>query len=227
MAGLSVRRRFLENKTGVSAIEFSLIAPLLIILFMGLGDLCTAVMTQLHVDHSAEGTADLTSEMRQLQQSDMANLFSAASNYMEPYSGAPMNIRITNIYYDGNTSHAYGQVYWSCGQGALPPYTAKQQFTTLPGSGKGINYVLWVGNATAINTSVIVVEASYTFTSPTNYIIKGTTAMTSSAVLQPRASNYIGFPWSGSATSSPTAPASTTTTGSATLTNGATCNYAT
>jgi Flp pilus assembly protein TadG len=218
MAWLSMRRRFTENKSGVSAIEFSLIAPLLIILFMGLGDLCSAVMTQLHVDHSVEGTADLTSQMSQLQQTDMANLFSAASNYMEPYSGTPMNIRITNI---------YGQVYWSCGQGVLPPYTAKQQFTTLPGSGKGINYVLWVGNATAKNTSVVVVEASYTFTSPTNYIIKGTTTMTSSAVMQPRSSNYIGFPWSGSATSAPTAPASTTTTGSATLTNGATCNYAT
>ncbi len=50
---------------------------------------------------------------------------------------------------------------------------------------------------------------------------------TNTTYLQPRNASYIGFPWDGNSSDAPTAPASTTKTGSLTLSNGATCNYAT
>jgi Flp pilus assembly protein TadG len=226
-------RAWMTDARGVSAIEFSLVAPALIVVFMGLADLATATMAQLHVNHAAQGTADAVASEQALTQSDMANMLTAASYFMTPYSGAPLSVRITNIYYDGVPSHAYGLVYWSCAlngsssKTSYTPYTYKQQFNYIPGmtqqSSTAIYWVLWTGNSASIGTSVIVVETSYSFSSPSNYIIKNTPVMTSAYVTVPRVANYVGFPYS--ATTTLKAPQSTTTANSVTLSDGATCNY--
>jgi len=50
---------WLSDRRGVSAVEFALIAPVLIVVFMGLSDLATATLAQLHVKRAAQGTADV------------------------------------------------------------------------------------------------------------------------------------------------------------------------
>jgi Flp pilus assembly protein TadG len=238
-----VLRALARDRSGVSAIEFALLAPLLIVIFMGLADLFTAVMTQLHVDHAAEETADIVSENQVLTPTNgfstsMLSMFQAAGYVLEPYSSTPLDTRITSYYYDGVASHLYAKVYWSCGTLGLPPYTATpansttNPITVLPGSGAAINNVLAVGNTTAINTSIIVVETHYNFTSPTGQIINGVHIMSGTFALQPRFAGYVGVNWSGSSTVAPTAPALTTMIGTPiTIMNGgsnvATCNYVT
>jgi len=214
------------DESGVSAIEFALIAPVLIVMFMGLCDLSTAVMTQLHVDRSAEGTGDVVATYSALQTSDMVNMFTVASQFLQPYSATPLNVRITDIYSNQNGS---AKVYWSCAlnnysaANTFTPYTANSTVSTAVGANANtlVETVSFLPDA---NSSVIVVEINYTFSSPTNQIISGTHLMTSTAYLQPRQGLYIGFPWSGG-TTLPTAPNSTTTAASTTLSNGATCNY--
>jgi Flp pilus assembly protein TadG len=226
-------RAWATDVRGVSAVEFSLVAPFLIVIFMGLSDLATATIAQLHVNHAAEGTADALASEQSLQTSDMVNMITAAGYFMTPFSSAPLSVRITNIYYDGVPSHAYGLVYWSCAYNGASstttyaPYTYKQQFGYVPGmaqqSATAIYWVLWTGNSASIGTSVIVVETSYSFTSPSNYIIKNTPVMTSAYVTVPRVANYVGFPYSATTTLKP--PQSTTTANTVTLSNGATCQY--
>jgi Flp pilus assembly protein TadG len=221
---------------GVSAVEFALIAPLLIVIFMGLSDLTTATLAQLHVNRAAQGTADVVASQQNLTlATDMPNMFNAATYFMTPYSATPLSVLITDIYYDG-TSATYGKVYWSCamnglgstGSPQLTPYTWNTQFQYVPGmSGQNIENVLWTNNAAAIGTSVIVVQTSYSFSSPSSFIIKGVHTMTSSYATIPRITNYVSFPYTPGTT--PPAPTSTTTanTTSFTLGSGATvnCNY--
>lgn len=234
---LDARRRkpiaWLADEHGVSAIEFSLVAPILIVAFVGLSDLATAALTQLHVNHAAEGTADVVAEQANLQQSDMVNMLTAATYFMTPYSSSPLSVRITDIYYDGNASHSYGKSYWSCALNGsssttqYTPYAYNQQFQYIPGlaqtSSTNITQVLWTSNATAIGTSVVVVETSYSFTSPSNYIIKGTHVMTSAFAAIPRQANYVGFPYVVG--TQPKAPTATTASNNVTLSNGASCIY--
>jgi Flp pilus assembly protein TadG len=106
-------RAWLGDRRGVSAIEFSLVAPVLIVVFMGLSDLATATLAQLHVNRAAQGTADVVASEQNLAQSDMINMFSAANFFMTPYSNTPLSVIISDIYYDGDASHTYGKVYWS------------------------------------------------------------------------------------------------------------------
>ncbi len=220
---------FLRDQRGVSAIEFAVVAPVLVIMLLGLSDVAPAVIARYQVNHMTESFGDLAAEYSQMQTSDMANVFSAASDVLAPLSSTTLAVRLTNIYSDG-AGHAY--VYWSCGEGALPPYTAKSVVTSTP-TGSPLGWFIWVYNSygggytrNGTNTSYIMAESQYVYTTPAQFIIKSPLTMTNTAYLMPRQSSYVGFPWDGISTDSPTVPTSTTHTTSVTLSNGAVCNYA-
>jgi Flp pilus assembly protein TadG len=219
----------LRDQRGVSAIEFAVVAPVLVIMLLGLSDVAPAVIARYQVNHMTESFGDLAAEYSQMQTSDMANVFSAASDVLAPLSSTTLAVRLTNIYSDG-AGHAY--VYWSCGEGALPPYTAKSAITSTP-TGNPVGWFLWQYNTSAngytlngTNTSYVMAESQYVYTTPAQFIIKSPMTMTNTAYLLPRQSSYVGFPWDGVSTDSPTVPNSTTHTTSVTLSNGAVCNYA-
>jgi len=217
---------WLKDDRGVSAVEFALVAPFLIVIFMGLADLTTATLAQLHVNRAAEGTADVVASEQNLANQDMINMVNTATYFMTPYSSTPLSVIITDIYTDG--THSYGKVYWSCamnGAGstaAYTPYTYNTQFTVVPGTTQPITNVLWTSNSKASGTSVIVVQTSYSFSSPSGFFIK-TAQMKSTYATIPRVADYVGFPYSGTNLPAPTA---TTTPNSASLNSGAiTCSY--
>jgi Flp pilus assembly protein TadG len=225
----ALKKRFLVDQNGASAVEFALLAPVLIVLLLGIGDVAPAVMARYQVDHMTESFGDLAAEYSEMQTSDMVNVFSAASDVLAPLSSTTLAVRLTNIYSDG-AGHAY--VYWSCGEGALPPYTANSAVTSTP-TGSPVGWFLWQYNSSAngytlngTNTSYIMAESQYVYTTPTQYIIKSPMTMTNTAYLLPRQSSYVGFPWDGVSTDSPSVPNATTHTTSVTLSNGAVCNYA-
>jgi Flp pilus assembly protein TadG len=224
-----LKHLFLRDQRGVSAIEFAVVAPVLVIMLLGLSDVAPAVIARYQVNHMTESFGDLAAEYSQMQTSDMANVFSAASDVLAPLSSTTLAVRLTNIYSDG-AGHAY--VYWSCGEGALPPYTAKSAITSTP-TGNPVGWFLWQYNTSAngytlngTNTSYVMAESQYVYTTPAQFIIKSPMTMTNTAYLLPRQSSYVGFPWDGVSTDSPTVPNSTTHTTSVTLSNGAVCNYA-
>jgi Flp pilus assembly pilin Flp len=224
-----LKNRFLDDQSGVSAVEFAVVAPFLVILLLGLGDVAPAVNARYSVNHMTESFGDLAAEYSEMQTSDMVNVFSAAAAVLAPLPSTTLSVRLTNIYSDGN-GHAY--VYWSCGQGTLPPYTAKTLVTTTP-TGTAIDYFIWRYNGygggyqrNGTNTSYVMAESSYIYTAPARFILPNAITMTNTAYLLPRQSSYVAFPWDGISTDIPTAPASTSHTSSVTLSNGAVCNYA-
>jgi Flp pilus assembly protein TadG len=221
--------RFLTDQGGASAAEFAVVAPVLIIMLLGLSDVAPAVIARYQVNHMTESVGDLTSQYSEMQTSDMVNVFSAASQVLSPLPSTTLAVRLTNIYSDGN-GNVY--VYWSCGQGALPPYTAKSVVTSTP-TGSPVNWFVWPYNGTGggytrngTNTSYVMAESQYVYTAPAQFVIKSPITMTNTAYLLPRQSSYVGFPWDGVSTDSAAVPTSTTHTASVTLSNGAVCNYA-
>jgi Flp pilus assembly protein TadG len=217
-----LRAGFGANRQGVSAIEFAIIAPLMLLLFLGATDLIPGIMAQSQIDHANESTADMAGEYSLMQASDMVTLFSVAPDVIEPLSSNSLYMRVTNIYTDG-AGHA--KVYWSCGQGPLTPYTANSSVTTTPTNGS-LSLFLNTTTPAAANTSYIMSEISYSYTPVTGYVLTGPVMMSDTSYLLPRSSSYIGFPWNGQSSSVPPAPTTTTTSATVTLSNGATCSYA-
>jgi hypothetical protein len=137
-------------------------------------------------------------------------------------------MRITSVFSDGN---GHAKVHWSCGNGSLPPYTALSAVTTTP-TGSSFTGFLYLNNnfvgiwLNGTNTSFIQTEVNYTYTAPSQFVLRSDLTFTGVSYYLPRISSYVGFPWDGNSNDSPPVPNSATTSLSVQLSNGATCNYA-
>lgn len=234
-----MRRRLLPrgfataHSRGAAIIEFAILAPVMITLMCGLGDVALAIFARLLATSTAQSAADLATQKAQIQSSDLADIYNASYALMRPLSTGPMTLRITNVYSDGNGK---AWVYWSCGHGGLAPYAAKSNVVTSPTNSPVANY-LYLTNGTSNgvtyhgkDTSFIEVEANYTFTPPTGFVLNTTQVTYAVAYSLPRLSTYIGFPWDGVVGHYAAVPSATTTTNTLTTSAGGntiTCNYAT
>lgn len=226
-------RAFARSAAGVSAIEFALVAPILILLLLGVSDFVPSFVARLKAAHANGSFGDLVAQSSALQPADLAADYAAAAEVMAPYDGSTLNLRITNIYSDGK-GHAL--VYWSCGQGALPPLAANVRVTSTP-TGVPVSSLLYLKKSVlsltgvlpvpdGTNTSYVMSESNYSYTAPAQFALVGSQTMTSVVYLYPRQSAYIGFPWNGNNDTPPPEPTATKTAASVTLSNGVLCNYA-
>ena len=165
-------------------------------------DLGPAMLVRFKLASATQAVADLATQSTTMQTADVVNFFGAGGDVMAPFSSSTLALRITNIASNG-AGRAF--VYWSCGQGSLPPYTATTTLTsssspnsTLP-NGVSVTSLLafypglsggYVVNGT--NTSFIMVESQYTFTPPAGFVIKAAQTLTNTAYALPRVSTYIG-----------------------------------
>lgn len=215
-----------SDQRGVSFVEFAFIAPLLILVMLGMSDLSPAIMADFHVAHANESTADIAGEYTEMQTSDMANVMAIAGDVLSPLPVTATNpsIRLTSIY---SNAQNQAKVQWSCGEGSLPAYTANTVVTSLP---TGTPVAALVTSTSSLpsdkNSTIIMSEISYTYTPTVGYVLKQPVTMTDTSYLVPRESSYVGFPWDGVASDAPSVPTSTTTNASVTLSNGAICSYA-
>lgn len=225
----SLQRIAARSDTGAAIVEFAMVAPVLVLLLFGITDIAMTTLAKFKSSNATLSAADLATQSINLQSSDMADIYAGAKSVMAPFSNANLLLRITSVASNGNGT---AFVHWSCGEGALPPFTAKSTVTKLA-DGSSVDNILnrstfsaggYTYNGT--NMTYIQVESQYVYTAPTKFFIKTAQTMNSAFYIYPRQAAYVGFLWDGNANLQPTAPASTTSTGSVTLSSGAICNYA-
>jgi hypothetical protein len=69
--------RIARNESGIAAMEFALIAPLVIGLYLGLAEVATVLSVERRVSHSASVAGDLATQVSSLDESDAEDLVSA------------------------------------------------------------------------------------------------------------------------------------------------------
>ena len=80
--------RFKRDNEGVAAIEFAIIAPLLILLFFGTMEVSTAVAVNRKVSRVSSTIADLVTQSQELSADDVDDIMRSAAFVMEPYDHA-------------------------------------------------------------------------------------------------------------------------------------------
>ena len=110
-------KRLRSDQSGVSAVEFALLLPLLIMIYFGLAETTQMLMADRRISQVAFSVGDLVSRTDQIDDAEMTDIFTVARVIMEPFPvSTVMGIRVTSIAVapDGRAS-----VVWSDASGTL------------------------------------------------------------------------------------------------------------
>lgn len=142
----------LRDRRGMSAIEFALIVPILLGLYIGTVEIGNAVTVSRRSAAVASTAADLVAQVKTISTSDLQDVVNAAGGILTPYSTKPLTVVLTSVVADQNNQ---GKVTWS--------YANK-------GASRGVGsaYALPAG-LTQANSSVIVAEITYAFSPILNF----------------------------------------------------------
>jgi Flp pilus assembly protein TadG len=176
------------DESGLAAVEFAMLLPVMLILFFGIFETSQALSARADVVNLTSAAADLVAQSSAPTAADIQNVYAAATTMLSPYPIAGNrrpSIRITSIIDDGLgvAPRAQGIVNWVCNQaggvalGATPTGTV-----ALPSA------MILRG------FSVIRVEVGYRYVSPTTQSIIGPILMTSIFYTKPRRVPQIAIP---------------------------------
>ena len=171
---LRLLRKFRGDKSGLAAIEFGMIAPILAMMFLGSIELCDALNCQQKVTGMASTAADLTAQETNMTNAEVANIFSAVNAIVYPYPTGSLQITITSIVDNGKGG---GTVQWSDAQN-----TSARSV--------GATVVLPTGVMTSGGT-VILAEVTYPYASPVTDFLGSSTNMTEVFYERPRRTTAI------------------------------------
>jgi Flp pilus assembly protein TadG len=160
-------RRLAHDKRGVSAVEFALIAPLLVSLYLGCVEISDGVSADRKVTLVASTVANLVAQSTTISSSDMSNILDASSAIIAPYSSANLKITVSCISIDANKA---ATVKWS----------ATRNGTALSGT------VSIPTDLQVANTQLVYAQASYAYTPVIGYTITGTLNMSEKMYMMPR-----------------------------------------
>ena len=142
-----------RDRRGVMAIEFAIIAPVMLVIFFGTVEFSSAIAVDRKVTLMARTLSDLTSQNLSVTDTQLTNFFNASTGMMWPYPWTPTNSTITELYVDPNTLAA--RVQWS-----------KGSVQRAVGSTVAIPTALQVGD-----TYLIYSEVSYLYVPAVGYVM--------------------------------------------------------
>jgi Flp pilus assembly protein TadG len=167
-----------RNCDGVAALEFALLAPLLLLMLLGTIELGRAIMIDRKVGMVTSSVADVVAREKTMTTGDVTALYAVADHIMKPWSAAPLKIAIIPVKASPTNS---GDVRVYAGTANRPSYHGAPQ------QSKCSTYTL-PANMLEKGASVIVVETSYQYTPLFNIISGLTLNWTDKAELAPRQS---------------------------------------
>lgn len=168
----ALRRRLLgfgRDRRGVSAVEFALLAPLMVGLYLSGVEISEGISIDRKVTLTAGTMANLAAQTATLSDADVSNILNASASIMSPYSRTPLQIVVTcvDIDKDGKAT-----VKWS---------------ETYQGTKRGVGSSVTLPSALAVpNTSLILSEVSYAYKPVIGHTITGTLNLTDKMYMSPR-----------------------------------------
>jgi Flp pilus assembly protein TadG len=181
-------RNLAADRTGTAAIEFALLFPIMITLFIGSYEVENVLLADLKLTAAAETAADLVAQTTiaggalgtgVLQTSDFTAFTNATADVLTPLPTGTNNSLV---------QIAFASVTYSTGTPRIDWHVEKNGATAISLTNIPNNQALTnLGNAAAGSLdSVIVVQVQYTYTSPISYILNASYTLSESAFNRPR-----------------------------------------
>jgi Flp pilus assembly protein TadG len=167
-------RRFADDREAVAAIEFALVLPFMLALYIGGVELGDGLAVQFKSTLAARTVADLASQYVSIDNATMSNILGAASSVVTPYSASGMVVAVSEVTTD---SKGNGTITWSDALNGTAHKVGSS--VTLP------------PNLRTPNISLIWGEVTYPYTPSMGYVITGTISIYESVYFYPRLSNSV------------------------------------
>lgn len=156
---------FVRDRAGAGAIEFALIAPVLLTLYLGGVEVTRAITFSHKMQRATTAVNDLVTQSTDLSKASVLETFDAADAMLAPFHLDPIPIRTTAINVDaaGNA-----KVVWSVARGMDKASAGKAY--VLPELLKGLR-----------NYTLVVTNASYAFSPISTYVLTARIPMSAEA----------------------------------------------
>ena len=149
-------RRFGRDRSGVAAVEFALLLPVMLTLYFGVAEIANALMVNRKVTALNRTLADLTAQTGSISDGDMSNIFDAAQTVMMPYTDVGPGMVVASIVIDDT---GLARVCWS-----------SQRNATALGRGATVTIP---AEMRIPSTSLIMARTTYRFTPVIGHLITG------------------------------------------------------
>lgn len=162
------------DERGVSAVEFAMLLPLMLTLYLGAVEVSQAISADRKVTLTARTVADLVSQDQSVSNSNMANYLNAATAVMAPYGSSNLRVVVSSVYVDNSGT---AKVQWSDTFNGTK--RTKGSTVTLPAA------------LNVPKSSLIWAEVQYAYTPVIGYVITGAMTLTDQIYMRPRQSDCV------------------------------------
>jgi len=167
IAGLAAERR------GSAAVEFALVLPALVTLFFGTVEVANLTLAYMKLVSAAETVADLVTQQKTVSSGDIDNIAKAGQLVLTPLPPGPFGVAIASVTF--SPANGKAALAWQDTRNAAP--------MTNPTS-----LAAGFGNA---GESVVIVVATYSYSSPISYVLTGPITLSETAYLRPRLTSAV------------------------------------
>jgi|SRR5215469_5674568 len=170
---LAAFRKFRLARGGLAAIEFALLLPVMLLLYLGAFEISQAVSVKRQVTLTASTVANIVTQYASISASQtMPDILNASAAVLTPYSVSKAVVTVSCIAIDANGK---ATVTWS---------------QALNGTARTVGSVVNLPAGLSVpNTSLVLGETSYAYTPVIDFMHIGTLNLYSSVYMLPRSSS--------------------------------------
>ncbi|PCK79833.1 TadE/TadG family type IV pilus assembly protein [Rhizobium sophoriradicis] len=132
-------RRLIRERQGAGAIEFAILFPVLVMLYIGAFEITIGLSVSKRATRAAGSIADLVTQQQSVTKSTLAEMRSVATAIFVPYNSSSLTLKITGITVDAS---ANAKVLWSWAQDGSVPYAKNAGVSDIPSDMKTANSFL-------------------------------------------------------------------------------------
>ena len=162
------------DERGVSAVEFAMLLPLMLSLYLGAVEISQGIGADRKATLTARTICDLVSQVQSVSNADMTNALNAASSVMAPYPVSNLKVTVSSVKIDATGK---ATIDWS---------------DTLNGTARAKGSTVTLPTALNIaNSYLIWSEVSYTYKPVIGYVVSGTLTLKDQIYMRPRLSDSV------------------------------------
>lgn len=176
---------WLKADGGASAVEFALIAPVLVMLYAAVAEYSQALMADRRVGQIAASVGDLVAQTDEISDSEIKDILTIGAALIQPYPSKGLKVRVTSVTVNAQNKPV---VDWSDASGLTAHKPGDVVVLPLAKKAKPSDpdrpFI-------ASGQSVIMAESEYVYNSPIDYFISGGRKFDAAYYLKPRKSDKV------------------------------------